>query len=85
MPEYITQFASKGKQEHISKVNIPGLYYPNQHINIEILHGSREHFIVPVTIKIPFNPDIESSQETHNINNNIDKTLLKKKVLMLGS
>ena len=47
MPEYKTQFAFTGKEEHRSKVNIPSLFYPNQHIDIKILHGSREH----VTLK----------------------------------
>ena len=37
--ECLTQFAFKGKREHIAKVNIPNIAYPNQHIEIEIPHG----------------------------------------------
>ena len=37
--EHRTQFAFKGKREHIAKVNIPNITYPNQHIDIEIPHG----------------------------------------------
>ena len=34
-PEQRTQFAFKGKREHIVKVNIPNTGYPNQHIDVE--------------------------------------------------
>ena len=43
MIEHRTQFDFKGKTEHISKVNMPNITYPNQHIDIEIPHGSRDH------------------------------------------
>ena len=59
MIEHRTQFALKGKREHIARVNIPIIAYPNQHTNIEIPHGSRNHVIVPDTIRITFNLDIE--------------------------
>ena len=36
MVELRTQFASKGKREHISKDNIPNIAYPGQHIDIGI-------------------------------------------------
>ena len=58
MTEHRTQFAFKGKREHISKINMPNITYPNQHIDTEIPHGSRDHVIVPDTIKITFNIDI---------------------------
>ena len=48
MPEYRTQLAFKSKIERIAKVNT------------EIPHGSRSHAILPDTVKIPFNIDIES-------------------------
>ena len=48
------QFAFKDKREHIAKVSIPNIAYPNQHIDIEITHGSRDHVIVPDTVKITF-------------------------------
>ena len=46
------QFAFKSKREHIAKVNIPNLTYTNQHIDIEIPLGSRDHVIVSDTVKI---------------------------------
>ena len=83
--EHRTQFAFKGKREHIAKVNIPNIAYPNQHIDIEIRHGSRDHVIVPDTVKITFNLDIESTDKTRSIVNNVGRALVKRKVLMLGS
>ena len=50
--EHMTQFAFKGKREHIAKVNMPNIAYPSQHIDIQILHGSRDHVIVPDTSKL---------------------------------
>ena len=40
MVEHKTQFAFEGKSEHIAKVNMPNILHPNQHIDIEIPHGS---------------------------------------------
>ena len=48
------QFAFKGKREHIAKDNMPNIAYPNQHIDIEITHSSRDHVLVLHTIKITF-------------------------------
>ena len=64
--EHRTQFAFKGKTEHIARVNMPNIAYPNQHIDNEILHGSRDHVIVPDTLKITFNLDIESIDKTRS-------------------
>ena len=72
-----TQFAFKGKREHIAKVNMPNIAYPNQHIDIEIPHSSRDHVIVPDTVKITFNLNIESTDKTRSIVNNADRTLVK--------
>ena len=83
--EHRTQFAFKGKREHKAKVNMPNIAYPNQHIDIEILHGSRDHVIVPDTVKITFNLDIESTDKARSVVNNVGRALVKKKVLMLGS
>ena len=83
--EHRTQFAFKGKTEHIAKVNMPNIAYPDQHIDIEIPHGSRDHVIIPDTIKITFNLDITSTDKARSIVNNVCRTLAKKKVLMLGS
>ena len=85
MIEHRTQFAFKGKREHIAKVNMPNIAYPNQHIDIEILHGSRDHVIIPDTVKITFNLDITSTDKARSIVNNVGRALVKKKVLMLGS
>ena len=83
--EHRTQFAFKGKREHIAKVNMPNIAYPDQHIDIEIPHGSRDHVIVPDTVKYTFNLDIESTDKARSVVNNVGRVLVKKKVLMLGS
>ena len=85
MVEHRTQFAFKGKREHISKVNIPNIAYPSQHIDTDIPHGSRDHVIIPDTVKITFNLDIESTDKARSVVNNVGRALVKKKVLMLGS
>ena len=69
----------------IAKVNIPNIAYPNQHIDIEIPHGSRDHVIVPDTVKITFNFDIESTDKTRSIVNNVGRALVQQNVLMLES
>ena len=75
MVEHKAQFVFKGKREHIAKVNIPNIAYPREHIDIEILHGSRDHVIIPDTIKIAFNHDIESTDKTRpSVVNNVDRT-----------
>ena len=78
MVEYKTQFAFKGKTEHIVKVNMPNIAYPNQHIDIEIPHGSRDCIIVPDTVKITFNLDIESTDKARSVVNNAGRALVKK-------
>ena len=85
IPEHRTQFAFKGKRKHIAKVNMRNIAYPNQHFDIEISHGARDHVIVPDTVKITFNLDIESTYKTRSIVNNIGRALVKKKLLILGS
>ena len=85
MVEHRIQFAFKGKREHIAKINIPNIAYPNQHIDIDIPHGSRDHVIIRDTIKIKFNLDIEPTDKAHRVVNNVVRALVKKKVLMLGS
>ena len=42
---------------------MPNMVYPNQRIDIEIAHGSRDHVILPDTVKITFNLDIESTDK----------------------
>ena len=85
MVEHRAQFAFKGKREHIAKVNMPNIVHPNQHIDNEMPHGSRDHVIVPDTVKITFNLDITSTDKARSVVNNLARALGKKKVLMLGS
>ena len=85
MVEHMTQFDFKGKSKHIAKANMPNIAYPNEHTDIETPHGSRDHVIVPDTAKIAFNLDIESTDKTRSIVNNLGRALVRKKVLMLGS
>ena len=85
MAEHRTQFAFKGKRKHIARVYMPNIAYPNQHINIEIPHGSRDHVIIPDTVKITFKLDITSTDKARSVVNNVGRALVKKKVLMLGS
>lgn len=85
MSERSTQ-VFKGKREHKPKVNVQNMAYSNQHIDIEIQHGSRDHDAsVPDTIKITFSLNIESTDKTCGIVNSVSRTLVKKKVPMLGS
>ena len=53
--EHRTQFVFKGKREHIAKVNMPNIAYPNQDIDIEIPYDSKDHVIIPGTVKITLN------------------------------
>ena len=79
MVEHRTQFAFKGKREHISKVNMSNMADPGQPIDIEILHGSRDHVIIPETVKTTFNLDIESTDKARSNVNNVGRALVKKK------
>ena len=64
---------------------MPNIAYPNQHIDINILHGSRDHAMVPDTVRITFNLDTESTDKTRSIVINVCRKLVKRKVLILGS
>ena len=77
-----TQFAFKSKREHIAKVNLPNLTYTNQHIDIEIPLGSRDHVIVSDTVKITLKV-LTLSQQTRSIFKNVGRALVKKKMIML--
>ena len=46
MVEHRTQFAFKGKREHIAKVNMPNIAYPSQHI------GSKDHVLYQTPSKL---------------------------------
>ena len=70
--------AFDGTREHMVKSNAPNMAYPSQHINIEIPKGSRDHVIVPDTLKLTFNLEIESRDKTQCIVNNVGRALVKK-------
>ena len=76
MIEHRTQFAFKDKREHIAKVNMPHIVYPNQDIDIEIPHGSRNHVIIPNTVKITYNFDITSTDKARSVVNKVGRALL---------
>ena len=78
MVEHRTQFAFKGKREHIAKLNMPNIAYPSQHIAIKISHDSRDHVINLYL-------DITSTDKVRSVVNNVGRALVEKKVLMLGS
>ena len=84
MVEHRKQFAFEYKREHIAKVNIPNIAYPSLQIDTKMPHGSRDHVIIQDTVKIMFNLDITSTGKACSVVNNVGRTLLKKKVLMLG-
>ena len=57
---------------------------PNQHMDNETPTGSRDRGIFPDSVKTTFNLDIESIDKIRSISNHIDRTLVKKIVLILG-
>ena len=69
------------KREHVVKPNMPNMAYPSQHIDIEIPYGSGDHLIVPDTLKITFNLEIESTDKTCSVVNKIGRAFVKKKEL----
>ena len=85
MAEHRTQFAFKVKREHIAMINTPNIAYPGQHFKIIIPQSSYDHVIVPDTVKITLDLDIESTDKARSVVNNVGRTLVKKKVLRLGS
>ena len=76
MLEHKTQFYSEDKRYHIAKLNILNLVHPNQHPDIEIPHGLRNHVIVPDTVKILHNLDIESTSKTRRISNKMRRIIV---------
>ena len=78
-PENRIKFAFKGKHKKVLKVNIPKIGYPGQHIDVQIPSGSKDHTIVPNTLKLSFNVDVESAKEkTRNLVSNVERALVKK-------
>ena len=69
MAEKRTQFAFKGKREHIATINTPNIAYPGQHFKIKIPKGSIDRVIVRNTFKITFDLDIESTDKASSVVN----------------
>ena len=65
--------AFDGKRKHMLKPNTPNMAYPSKHIDIEIPYGLGDHVIVPDTLKITFNLEIESADKTRSVANNVGK------------
>ena len=63
---------------------MPSIAYANQHIDIEIPHGSRDHVIVPDPVKTTFKLDIESTNKTQ-YSKQCRQSTGEEKMLMLGS
>ena len=83
MIEHRTQFAFKGKIEHIATVNTPNIAYPSQKFNIIIPQDSADHVIVPDTLKITFGLKLTSRNKARSVVNNLGRALVKKKCLSL--
>ena len=64
---------------------MPNIAYTSQHTDIEIPHGSRDHVIIPNTVKITFNLEFTSTDKARSFVNSVGRALVKKKVLILGS
>ena len=58
---------------------MPYIAYPNQHNDTEIPHGSRDHVIMPDTVKITFNLDIQSTEKARSVVSNVGRALVKKR------
>ena len=85
MIEYRISKAFNGKREHMVKPNTVNIAYPSQHIDFRIPKSSRNHVVVPNTRKITFNLEIESTDKTRSVVNNVGRALVKKKEFLLGS
>ena len=55
---------------------MPNVAYPNQYIDIKNPHGSGNHVIIPGIVKIPFNLDIESTDKSCSVVNNVARALV---------
>ena len=64
-------------------INIYNIAYPGQHFKIKISKGSIYHVIVPNTLKIMFDFEIEPTEKVRSVLNNVGRSLVKKKCLGL--
>ena len=83
--EHRTQFAFKGKREHIATVNTPNIAYPGQHFKTIIPQVSADHVIVPDTLKVTFDLDLTSTDKTRTFVNNSGRALVEREAHRLGS
>ena len=67
MADHRIQFAFKGKRKHLEKANMKDIAYPNQQTDVEIPHGSKDHVILPDTVKITFHLDIELTEKARSL------------------
>ena len=80
-----TQWAFKGLRERVVKMNTPNIAYPNQEIYIEIPTGSEGDVMIPQIPMVTFNLSVESSKDkTRYVVNNVSRSLIVKKELLLG-
>ena len=84
MAENRVSNAFHGKREHIIKPNTPNMEYSSQHIDTEIPYGLTDHVIVPDTLEITFNLQIESTVKIRSVVNNVGRMLVKKEELILS-
>ena len=75
----------KARENIYSRSTYQTQAYPSQHIDIETQHGLRNHVVIPNTVKITLNLNIESTDKTRSVVNNVCRALVKKTVLTLGS
>ena len=69
--EHRTQFTFKSNRKHIEEANTKDIAYWSQHIDIEIPLCSKDHVIVPDTVK--------STDKASGVVNNVGRALVKKK------
>ena len=67
MAEHRISKAFDDNREHIIKPNTTSIAYPDQHIDIEILNGSRVHVMVPDTIPSKLRLILILHQQTRHV------------------
>ena len=79
------QWAFKGLREHVVIMNSPPNAYPDQEIFIEIPRGSESDVMIPQIPQVTFDLNVESSKDkTRTVVNNVSRSLIVKKELLLG-
>ena len=79
------QFLFTGKREHLVKVNVLNAAHHNRHFGVKIPSGPHKHAIVPDSLRLRFNFDLESTDKTRSTVNNIGRAIVQKKTLLFGS